>query len=82
MLGALWGFSLWALGRLPGRVPIHWNFSGKVDGWGSPLMACLPLPAIATLVYLLIIPLPGAVIYAYWIRHRMDHPGTHPSEVP
>lgn len=55
MLVALWGFSLWALGRLPGRVPIHWNISGQVDGWGSPLMACLPLPAIATGVYLLIL---------------------------
>ena len=212
MLMALWGFSLWAMGRLPGRVPIHWNFSGEVNGWGTPLMASLLLPAIATAVYLgilaydwggldfkaaramspattrqvrllvlllmcglqgsilwaslhggvatpsginlilplffvllgnllprlepnawagiripptlenrevwkrthrmcgrwcvvagllgipasllperganalllplVIIPLLGAVIYAYWIRHRMDHPGTHPSEVP
>lgn len=55
ILAALWGFSLWALWRLPGRVPIHWNFSGQVDGWGSPLTACLRLPAIATGVYLLIL---------------------------
>jgi uncharacterized membrane protein len=43
------------LGRLPGRVPIHWNFSGEVNGWGSPLVACLPLPAIATVAYLAIL---------------------------
>lgn len=55
MLLALWGFSLWALGQLPGRVPIHWNFAGEVDGWGTPLMASLFVPAIATGVYLLIL---------------------------
>lgn len=55
MLAVLWGFSLWALGRLPGRVPIHWNFAGEVNGWGTPRMACLPLPAIATGAYLMIL---------------------------
>ncbi len=51
----LWGFSLWAMGRLPGRVPMHWNFAGEVDGWGTPLMASLLAPAIATGAYLLIL---------------------------
>ena len=55
MLGALWGFSLWALGRLPARVPLHWNVSGELDGWGTPLIAALLLPAIATGAYLLIL---------------------------
>jgi uncharacterized membrane protein len=55
MLVAIWGFSLWAMGRLPARVPIHWNFSGEVDGWGSPLTACLLIPGIATGAYLVIL---------------------------
>ena len=55
MLAGLWGFSLWAMGRLPSRVPMHWNFAGNVDGWGTPLMASLLLPAIATGTYLLIL---------------------------
>lgn len=114
MLVAIWGFSFWAMGRLPARVPIHWTFSGEVDGWGSPLLACLLVPAIVTGAYLLILaydwgrldftaaramspattrqvrilvllplitlPLVGAVIYAYWLRHRMEQTGTHPSE--
>ena len=46
MLAALWGLSLWGMGRLPGRVPMHWSFAGEVDGWGTPLQASLLLPAI------------------------------------
>jgi uncharacterized membrane protein len=29
---------------LPARVPTHWNLEGKVDGYGSPLLAVLPMP--------------------------------------
>jgi len=51
----MWGFSLWALSRLPARVPMHWNVRGEVDGWGGPLEASLLLPGLATAVYLLIL---------------------------
>jgi uncharacterized membrane protein len=51
----MWGFSLWALSRLPARVPMHWNVRGEVDGWGGPLEASLLLPGLATGVYLLIL---------------------------
>ncbi len=27
---------VWLLGRLPERVPVHWNAAGEVDRWGSP----------------------------------------------
>jgi uncharacterized membrane protein len=57
MLAGLWGFSLWALARLPSRVPMHWNFKGEIDGWGSPMAASLLLPAIATGAYLVILAL-------------------------
>ena len=55
ILAGLWGGSLFALRRLPSRVPMHWNLAGEVDRWGSPLEAVLVLPVIATAVYLLIL---------------------------
>lgn len=38
--------SIAAHGALPERVPIHWNFRGEVDGYGSRLMAAALIPAI------------------------------------
>lgn len=55
LLTVLWGFSLWAKGRLPARTPMHWNLKGEVDGWGSPLMATLMLPILASVTYLVIL---------------------------
>ncbi|MFO7173396.1 MAG: SdpI family protein [Bacillota bacterium] len=58
LVAAAWVISLWALPRLPDRVPIHWNAAGEVDGWGSPLFAALMVPALATGMYLLLLFLP------------------------
>lgn len=33
-------------GRLPERVPVHWNFAGEVDGWASRAFAGLGIPAL------------------------------------
>lgn len=55
ILALVWGFSLWALGKLPARVPIHWDLHNQVNGWGTPLMAALLMPAIATGSYLLVL---------------------------
>jgi uncharacterized membrane protein len=52
------GFHLWALPRLPERVPIHWNAAGQPDNWGSPLFHTFGLPAVALGVYLLVLLLP------------------------
>lgn len=38
--------SVVAYPRLPDRVPMHWNFSGEVDGWGGPLEAALVMPLL------------------------------------
>lgn len=51
LLAGLWAFSLWALPRLPARVPMHWGPRGHVDGWGTPLEAAVLLPAILTGIY-------------------------------
>lgn len=46
--------------------------------------ACMLPEAAATLFILpqVLIPTMGAIVYAYWIRHRMDHSSTSPSEAP
>ena len=36
------GLLLW--NRLPEQVPMHWNISGEVDGWGSRAMLVFFLP--------------------------------------
>ena len=41
-----WVFSLWAAGRLPARVAVHFDLHGRPDGWGSPAVALWLLPAI------------------------------------
>lgn len=43
------------MGRLPDRVPIHWNLAGEPNGWASPLGAALLLPGVLTGAYLLIL---------------------------
>jgi uncharacterized membrane protein len=41
------------LGRLPERIPIHFNFAGQPDAWGKPTM--LPImPVVALVLYLLL----------------------------
>ncbi|OGF25222.1 hypothetical protein A2331_05935 [Candidatus Falkowbacteria bacterium RIFOXYB2_FULL_34_18] len=42
----------------PERVPIHWNFAGEPDNWGSPLFAAFMLPALISIMYLFFLFLP------------------------
>ncbi|NTW22574.1 SdpI family protein [Candidatus Falkowbacteria bacterium] len=42
----------------PDRVPSHWNISGQVDGWSSPLFASFFLPALILIIYLLLLLAP------------------------
>ncbi len=39
---------------LPDRLPIHWNASGQVDGYGGKFMGLLLIPLIAAALYLLL----------------------------
>ncbi len=57
LLAAL-AFSLWALGRLPARVAIHWGISGRPDGWASPGGAAVMLPLVGLGVMALMAFLP------------------------
>ena len=44
LLPMLAGIILWK--RLPEQIPMHWNFAGEVDGWGSKAFAVFGMPAI------------------------------------
>jgi uncharacterized membrane protein len=52
------GFSLWAYPRLPAEVPIHWNFSGEVDGYASKLFAVFATPVLMMLIYGILMGVP------------------------
>ncbi|MCB2359694.1 SdpI family protein [Clostridium estertheticum] len=43
---------------LPTKVPIHWNFKGQVDGYGSRFFGAFGLAFINLAMYLLFIALP------------------------
>jgi uncharacterized membrane protein len=45
-------------GRLPERMPTHWNVTGEVDGYGSRLEGALLLPATIALMAALVPVLP------------------------
>ncbi|MBX6363161.1 MAG: SdpI family protein [Gemmatimonadetes bacterium] len=50
---AMAGFVAAVYGRLPARIPVHWNTAGEVNEWGSRAWAWL-LPGIAAAVRLLV----------------------------
>ena len=44
LLPMLAGIILWE--QLPEQIPMHWNFAGEVDRWGSKAFAVFGMPAI------------------------------------
>lgn len=52
------GFSVWAYGRLPGQVITHWGIDGRPDGWASPLVAAVLIPAVGLALALIFLVLP------------------------
>jgi uncharacterized membrane protein len=42
----------------PDRIPVHWNFDGRVDGWGGKIEGLLGIPLLALAIYLLMRYLP------------------------
>ncbi len=53
-------FGIWALPRLPGRVPVHWNLAGEADRYGPAWENALLMPAIALVLWALFLVLPLA----------------------
>ena len=53
-------FGLWALRRLPEKVPVHWNLAGEADRIGPAWQNALLMPAMALAVWVLLLLLPLA----------------------
>ncbi len=54
-----WALAAWLYTGLPQRVPTHWNWEGKVDGWGDKSWATFLMPAMMTGMLVLFVFLPA-----------------------
>lgn len=52
LLLLLWGISIYYAGSLPERIPIHFNWKGEADGYGSRTLFWL-IPFLGTVLFLL-----------------------------
>ena len=53
--------------ELPGRIPVHWNLQGQIDGWGSKsLLFVLPLASLVTV---------GLLHFLPWIDPKLRRTG-------
>ena len=50
LLPMLAGLILW--GRLPEKMPIHWNVSGELDGWAGKAFAVFAIPGFMAAAHL------------------------------
>jgi len=53
----IWIFTFAIFGRLPAKIPIHWNISGQVDSFG-PKHDIFILPSIITIIYFVMLYVP------------------------
>ncbi len=78
-------FGVWALPRLPERLPVHWNLAGEADGFGAPWPHAVvpPLVGIACWAVVLLFPLvdplrksyarfPGTLKLVRWLLPLMS----------
>lgn len=78
-------FGLWALPRLPARVPVHWNAAGEADALGAswPHAVLPPLVGLALWAVVLLLPLvdplrrnyarfPGTLKLVRWLLPLMS----------
>ncbi|AEM78236.1 SdpI family protein [Thermoanaerobacter wiegelii] len=53
----IWIFTFAIFGRLPAKIPMHWNIYGQVDRFGSKIEIFI-LPVIITVIYLIMLFIP------------------------
>ncbi|EMT40040.1 putative integral membrane protein [Thermoanaerobacter thermohydrosulfuricus WC1] len=53
----IWIFTFAIFGRLPAKIPMHWNISGQVDSFG-PKHDIFILPSIITIIYFVMLYVP------------------------
>jgi len=57
-IAAAFVFSAAVYNRLPDQVPVHWDWTGQPDRWGSRLEGAFLMPAFALLMWVLLRFLP------------------------
>lgn len=74
VVAAAFGLSLWAKGRMPGRVPTHWNIQGQPDAWGPPGMNLWLTPLMLAVLLLLFWAIPKIdPRRASWAQHESTY---------
>jgi immunity protein, SdpI family len=51
---AMFVLAIWTWPSAPAQIPVHWDISGQIDGYGSKFTGLLLLPAVALAGYVLI----------------------------
>jgi uncharacterized membrane protein len=60
IIAAMFALSAWAWPRVSEPMPVHWNWQGEADGYGSKLTGLLVLPLVCVGMYLLMLVIPFA----------------------
>jgi uncharacterized membrane protein len=72
VIAAMFALTAWAWPQVPERIPVHWNLTGEVDGYGSRWIGLflLPLTSFGIYLFMLLIPFadPGRKNYANFMR--------------
>ena len=50
--------SFYFYAHFPERVPMHWDFAGQVNGWGSKIQGAFAIPGMLVVMYFLFLFLP------------------------
>lgn len=58
VIAGLWIAASLAWPTAPDRIPVHWDMNGEVNRYGGRAEGLLAMPAIATLIYLVLLFLP------------------------
>ncbi len=59
VVAASWLLVFYCYPRLPDTIPVHWDMSGQVDGWGSKTWAAFLFPGLITFAAFLALVLPA-----------------------
>lgn len=54
LIVAMLAVAIWSWPSAPARIPIHWNISGRIDGYGSKFVGMLLMPIVALAGYAVI----------------------------
>lgn len=59
VIAAIFAAAAWAWNRVPDRIPVHWNATGEVDGYGGRFVGLLLIPLVTLGMHVLFMVLPA-----------------------